>query len=117
MDRECGEQREVCEKSDDPRRRGHVEDPVVRGRVGRVHAGDREPLGLLIARVGDREVLEADPEERMVEKHLERRLIEEDAVTQSDPASDVEQAATEGRRDQHDYEGGGRDGGGQRKPN
>ena len=65
--REHEEEREVREESDDPRRRRDVKDPVVRRRVRRVHAGDREPLGLLVSRVGDREVLEPDPEEGMVE--------------------------------------------------
>ena len=87
MDREHTEQREVREESDDTGRRGHVEDPVVRRGIRRVHAGDPEPLGLLVPRIRDREVLEADPEERMVEEHLERGLIQKDAVAQTDPAA------------------------------
>ena len=104
MHGERGEQSKVREQSNDPRRRGDVKDPVVRRRVGRVHARDSEPFGLLVSRVRDGEVLEPDPEDRVVEEHLEPRLIEKDAVAKADPPSDVQQTAAERRRHEHDAE-------------
>jgi hypothetical protein len=116
MDRDRSKERDVRDKPDDPGRRRDMEDPVVRRCVRRVHARDREPLRLLVSRIRDREVFEPDSEERMVEEHLESRLIEKDAVAQSDPSTDVEQTGAEGRRDEHDDERHERDCAGDREP-
>ena len=106
-DRENGEESDVRDEPDDPGRRGDVEDPVVRRGVRRVGSGDSEPLGLLVARVGDREVLEADAEEWMVEEHAERGLIEQDAVAEAAGRSDIDQPAAERRSGKHDEDGQG----------
>src|SRR5207245_1385487 len=101
------ERRKQCEGGDKPDntgRRRDVEDPVMCRRIRRVHAGDPEPLRLLVTRVRDREVLEADAEERMVEENPKRGVVEQDAVTQADPATDVEQAAPEWSRHERDDE-------------
>ena len=88
----------------------------MRRRVGRVHARDPKPLGLLISRIRDGEVLEPDPEERVVDEHLESRLIEKDSIAQADPAANVEETAADRRRDERDDEHGGGDGARQREP-
>ena len=76
----------------------------MRRRVGRVHARDPEPLGLLISRIRDGEVLEPDPKERVVEEHLEPGLVQKNAVAKADPPSDVQQTAAERGGDEHGTE-------------